>query len=459
MLLRRMKNASAFFIKTGSSTQWQADLALKEIAAYDMRNRRHVQPLLTWSTNAAHPVSLDQEPLQGYYQLGQLSPDLRRKIDLIQEFEMPDLSTAVKMTPIGDHILATGVYKPRVKCYDTSNLAIKFDRCMDSEVITFEIVSQSYDKLVFLQEDRYIELHNKPGRLDRFRIPFFGRDISIDPSTAMLYCVGNRPDIVRFNLDQGQFLPSLTSQASEINTCTYNPNFYYTAFGTREGTVEAWDPRARSRISVLDLSYGNLRLKKGDLPSVTSLQFDSTGLGMAVGTQTGHAMIIMIMLYDIRGGKPLSTLSNYMKPVIKTAFHKDYLLTLDETALQLWPQNALHGENVSAFVIKTGSTTQWQADLAPKKMATSDMRNRCHDVSPFLSLRSDNRLTDFCAVKDSGLVFLTGETQLMKVFFVPAVGPSPTWCHYLDNLIHELEEAPEEVAAPNMEYRLLILYP
>ncbi|UYV80990.1 hypothetical protein LAZ67_19002416, partial [Cordylochernes scorpioides] len=45
-------------------TLWQADLAPKEMAASDMRNRRHVQPLLTWSTNAVHPVSLDQEPLQ-----------------------------------------------------------------------------------------------------------------------------------------------------------------------------------------------------------------------------------------------------------------------------------------------------------------------------------------------------------------------------------------------------------
>ncbi|UYV83720.1 PAN3 [Cordylochernes scorpioides] len=38
-------------------------------------------------------------------------------------------------------------------------------------------------------------------------------------------------------------------------------------------------------------------------------------------------------------------------------------------------------KNASAFVIKTGSTTQWQAtDLAPKEMAASDMRNRCHEV-------------------------------------------------------------------------------
>ncbi|UYV64183.1 PAK3 [Cordylochernes scorpioides] len=44
---------------TESTTQWQADLAPKEMATSDMRNRRHVQLLLTCSTNAAHPVSLD----------------------------------------------------------------------------------------------------------------------------------------------------------------------------------------------------------------------------------------------------------------------------------------------------------------------------------------------------------------------------------------------------------------
>ncbi|UYV68994.1 SETMAR [Cordylochernes scorpioides] len=49
-------NASAFVINTGSTTQWQADLAPKEMAASDMRNRHHVQLLLTWSTNAAHPL-------------------------------------------------------------------------------------------------------------------------------------------------------------------------------------------------------------------------------------------------------------------------------------------------------------------------------------------------------------------------------------------------------------------
>ncbi|UYV60433.1 hypothetical protein LAZ67_1001148 [Cordylochernes scorpioides] len=34
-----------------------SDLAPKEMAASDMRIRHHVQLLLTWSKNAAHPVS------------------------------------------------------------------------------------------------------------------------------------------------------------------------------------------------------------------------------------------------------------------------------------------------------------------------------------------------------------------------------------------------------------------
>ncbi|UYV81023.1 hypothetical protein LAZ67_19002546 [Cordylochernes scorpioides] len=54
-LITFIQNASAFVIKTGSTTQWQADLAPKEMATSDMRNRPHVQPFLTWSTNTAHP--------------------------------------------------------------------------------------------------------------------------------------------------------------------------------------------------------------------------------------------------------------------------------------------------------------------------------------------------------------------------------------------------------------------
>lgn len=43
--------------------------------------------------------------------------------------------------------MATGIYKPRVKCYDVNNLSLKFERCLDSEVVTFEILSEDYTKV------------------------------------------------------------------------------------------------------------------------------------------------------------------------------------------------------------------------------------------------------------------------------------------------------------------------
>jgi ribosome biogenesis protein ENP2 len=68
---------------------------------------------------------------------------------LIQEFDMPAVSSTVKMSPDGQYIYATGIYKPRVKCFDVNNLSLKFERCFDSESITFEILSDDYSKVIF----------------------------------------------------------------------------------------------------------------------------------------------------------------------------------------------------------------------------------------------------------------------------------------------------------------------
>lgn len=72
---------------------------------------------------------------------------MKRRIELLQDFDMPGLSTTVKVTPDGQYILATGIYKPRIKCYDVNNLAMKFERCFDSEAVTFEILSNDYSKV------------------------------------------------------------------------------------------------------------------------------------------------------------------------------------------------------------------------------------------------------------------------------------------------------------------------
>ena len=41
-----------------------------------------------------------------------------------------------------------GVYKPRVRCYDVAQMSMKFERCMDSEVIKFLLLADDYTKVV-----------------------------------------------------------------------------------------------------------------------------------------------------------------------------------------------------------------------------------------------------------------------------------------------------------------------
>ena len=78
---------------------------------------------------------------------------------------MPAISDRIKTTRDGQYVLATGIYKPRVRCYDLHNLALKFERCLDSEVVQFEVLSEDYSKMVFLHSDRYVEFHSQVSKI------------------------------------------------------------------------------------------------------------------------------------------------------------------------------------------------------------------------------------------------------------------------------------------------------
>lgn len=66
----------------------------------------------------------------------------------------------------------------------------------------------------------------------------------------MLYYCSN--EIYRINLERGQFLESFNTEASSINKCEINPLHYLLIVGTQEGKIEAWDPRMRNRVGILD---------------------------------------------------------------------------------------------------------------------------------------------------------------------------------------------------------------
>lgn len=325
---------------------------------------------------------------------------LRRRIELIQDFDMPGISNTVKVSNDGQYILATGIYKPRVKCFEVNNLSLKFERCFDSEAVTFEILSDDYSKLVFLHCDRYIEFHVAHGRHHRLRIPKFGRDMKYHYPTAELYVVGTSSDIYRINLERGQFMTPFVSEASTINKCGVNPYHNLFVCGTEEGKVEAWDPRTRERVGILDCAFNcvteNRQLE--GFPSVTALNFNGP-LHIGIGTATGH-----ILLYDIRSNKPYFIKDHmYNLPIRDVDFNtkQDLVFSMDNSVLKIWEKN-------------TGK--------------------------PYTAIEASSEFNNLCVVPETGLFFIANESQKIQTYYIPSIGPAPKWASFLDSLTEELEE-------------------
>ena len=43
-------------------------------------------------------------------------------------------------------------------------------------------------------------------------------------------------------------------------------------------------------------------------------------------------------------------------------------------------------------------------------------------------------INDMCVFRESGLMLLALDTSQIPSYFLPALGPAPKWCSYLENL-------------------------
>ncbi|XP_077395370.1 nucleolar protein 10 isoform X1 [Festucalex cinctus] len=345
-------------------------------------------------------------------QLQKKDVDIQRRIELIQDFEMPTVCTSIKVSRDGQFILAAGTYKPRVRCYDTYQLSLKFERCLDSDVVAFEILSDDYSKLVFLHTDRYVEFHSQHGQYYKTRIPKFGRDFSYHYPSCDLYFVGPSSDIYRLNLEQGRFLNSLQTDAVEHNVCDINPVHHLFASGTSEGKVECWDPRVRKRVGLLDCALSSLTegMEVKSLPSVSALKFNGS-LVMAVGTSTGQ-----VLLYDLRSSQPLLVKDHFYNLPIKSLNfhdHMDLVVSSDPKIIKMWNKDS---------------------------------------GKVFSSIQTESNINDVCMYPHSGMLFTANEDPKMNTFYIPALGPAPRWCSFLDNLTEELEESPESTVYDDYKF-------
>ncbi|EYC11356.1 hypothetical protein Y032_0051g2164 [Ancylostoma ceylanicum] len=230
------------------------------------------------------------------------------------------------------------------------------------------------------------------------RMPRYGRDMAFSLERSDLYLVGASSEVYRLNLELGEWLSPLQTNSTALNCCQFADAHQLFVCGTTDGQVEAWDHRDKSRVGVLDCVY-SLNGSNRNV-EITALSFRDA-LRLGVGTSSGQ-----VLVYDIRSSKPLIVKDHINElPIKKIDFvpreSENLILSMDSRVLKMWSEN---------------------------------------DGKPFAAIETENGLNDFCRYPNSGLIFFANEAPRMQQFFIPALGPAPKWCSYLEAITEELEE-------------------
>ena len=182
------------------------------------------------------------------------------------------------------------------------------------------------------------------------------------------------------------------------------------AFGTSLGTVEFWDPRSRGRVGILQSPRQSYPVEGKQ--EITALEFDRSGLGIATGSSTG-----LVHLYDLRSPVPL--------------------LKKDQG----------YGYPIQALIYLVSSTST-RAQTADPKILSADKRIikiwDQRDGSPWTSVEPAVDINSVAWCKDSGMILTANEGRQQHSFLIPQLGPAPKWCSFLDNLVEEMAEDPND---------------
>lgn len=339
-------------------------------------------------------------------------------------------------------IRTQGTYKPQIHVHYLPHLSLHYARHTNTLNQTFLLLSSDYSKSLHLQADRSLEFHTPQGQHYTTRLPRYGRDLKYDrrSTEALVPSVGVNGDgngeVYRLNLEIGRYMKSyeidvggddLTSAGGGalqggINTGSVNTaaiaedSHNLLAFGTSLGTVEFWDSRSRSRVALLPAP--TVPFPDEPVAEITALQFDSSGLSLATGSSAG-----LIHLYDLRSPIPLLTKDQGYGYPIQTL----------------------------TFLSPTTSTSATAHLLSEPKILSSDKRIvkiwDVRDGTPWTSVEPavDLHHVEWC--RDSGMLLTANEGRQQHSFFVPSLGPAPKWCSFLDNLVEEMAEDPDDPAA------------
>ncbi|KAK4043136.1 WD40-repeat-containing domain protein [Parachaetomium inaequale] len=348
--------------------------------------------------------------------------------ELLQEFEFEEGNNCIRVSEDGNWIMSTGTYKPQFHVHSTQELSLSFARHTKSENTTFLLLGSDYTKSLHLQSDRSLEFHTPMGCHYEVRLPRFGRDLAylrqntevLIPSVGLGADGSGFGEVFRLDLERGQFLRPWQIDVGEdaagsglqgsihvgsVNVAAVAEKTHgLCAFGTSISTVEFYDPRSKGRVAVLGGHGGE----------VTALDYSDDGLSLALGTSTGQ-----IRVFDLRNPRPLMKKDQGMGLPIKNLIHmktpteERKLLSADKRIIKIWDE-------------QTGDL--WTS------------------VEPMVDL------SHVTHVPDSGMILTANEGKHMHCFFIPNLGLAPKWCHFLDNLVHEMENETQTETYDNYKF-------
>ncbi|KAL8677393.1 MAG: hypothetical protein Q9186_006168 [Xanthomendoza sp. 1 TL-2023] len=361
------------------------------------------------------------------------------RIELLQDFEFEEASQCIRVSEDGDWVMSTGTYKPQIHTHYLPHLSLSYARHTTSLNTTFLLLSSDHSKSIHLQSDRSLEIHTPSGLFHTTRLPRYGRDLKYDRRAAeiLVPAVGVNEDgygeVYRLNLDLGRYMKAyevdvggdhFTSagrgalqggiSTGAVNTAAVaEASHNLLAFGTSMGTVELCDPRARGRLARLEPATQADAID--GRAEITALEFDRTGLGLATGTSAG-----LIHLYDLRSPKPLLKKDQGFGYPIQTL---TYL----------------------------SSDTSSRAQATEPKILSADKRIikiwDARNGSPWTSVEPAVDINCVAWCKDSGMLLTANEGRQQHSFFIPQLGPAPRWCSFLDNVVEEMAEDPNDPSA------------
>lgn len=234
-----------------------------------------------------------------------------------------------------------------------------------------------------------------------------GRDMVYDPTTCDMLLAASSHELYRLNLDRGQFLAPFVTAASAVNCVRASPLHGLYGLACDNATVEFWDRRDRRRLGALQVMHATDYTSSGEHSNealqVTALHFMPDGLHWTAGTSDGR-----VLFFDLRSSQPLDVRDHYNGYAVKKIdYHeaRGMVVSADKRTIKFWHNN----------------------DYSPTK-------------SLFTAIESESNINDFLLQPGTGLVLAANDASPIASYFIPALGPAPRWCSFLENLTEEMEE-------------------